>query len=144
MTGFESSQHYRVSIEIVLTFLMRKQTTPTRILHSRTPSCQYTVIELGSFLMKAMHSFWFCVCLCSVVSYPLWPCGLQPTRILCPWNFPCKNTRVGCHFLLQILSIWGSNLSLLHLLHWQVDFVSLCHLGILAFYYVHWKCFLPP
>jgi len=27
--------------------------------------------------------------------------GLQPTRLLCPWNFPGKNTGVGCHFLLQ-------------------------------------------
>ena len=22
-------------------------------------------------------------------------------RLLCPWNFPGKNTEVGCHFLLQ-------------------------------------------
>ena len=27
--------------------------------------------------------------------------GLQPARLLCPWNFPGKITRVGCHFLLQ-------------------------------------------
>ena len=26
---------------------------------------------------------------------------LQPTRLLCPWDSPGKNTRVGCHFLLQ-------------------------------------------
>ena len=25
----------------------------------------------------------------------------EPTRLLCPWNSPGKNTRVGCHFLLQ-------------------------------------------
>ena len=25
----------------------------------------------------------------------------QPTRLLCPWNFPGKHTEVGCHFLLQ-------------------------------------------
>ena len=31
----------------------------------------------------------------------LWPCGLQPARLLCPWDSPGKNTRVGCHFLLQ-------------------------------------------
>ena len=31
----------------------------------------------------------------------LQPNGLQPTRLLCPWNFPGKNTAVGCHFLLQ-------------------------------------------
>ena len=24
-----------------------------------------------------------------------------PTRLLCPWDFPVKNTGVGCHFLLQ-------------------------------------------
>ena len=34
--------------------------------------------------------------------------------------FPGKNTGVDCHFLLQrILLTQGSNLSLLHLLHWQ-------------------------
>ena len=29
------------------------------------------------------------------------PHELQPARLLCPWDFPCKNTRVGCHFLVQ-------------------------------------------
>ena len=29
------------------------------------------------------------------------PHGVQPTRLLCPWDFPSKNTRAGCHFLLQ-------------------------------------------
>ena len=27
--------------------------------------------------------------------------GLQPTRLLCPWDLPGKSTGVGCHFLLQ-------------------------------------------
>ena len=27
------------------------------------------------------------------------PHGLQPTRLLRPWDFPGKNTGVGCHFL---------------------------------------------
>ena len=31
----------------------------------------------------------------------LWPCGLEPTRLLCPWDFLDQNTRVGCHFPLQ-------------------------------------------
>ena len=35
------------------------------------------------------------------VSDSLWPHGLQPARLLCLWNFPSKNTGVGCHFLLQ-------------------------------------------
>ena len=25
----------------------------------------------------------------------------QPARVLCPWDFPVKNTRVDCHFLLR-------------------------------------------
>jgi len=29
------------------------------------------------------------------------PHGLQPTRLLCPWDSPGKNTGVGCHFLLH-------------------------------------------
>ena len=29
------------------------------------------------------------------------PHGLEPTRILCSWDFPGKNSGVGCHFLLQ-------------------------------------------
>ena len=28
--------------------------------------------------------------------------GLQPTRLLCPWDFPGKSTGVGCHCLLQL------------------------------------------
>ena len=38
--------------------------------------------------------------------------ALYPTSFLCPWNFPGKNTGVGCHFLLQGLFLTqGSNLS---------------------------------
>ena len=29
------------------------------------------------------------------------PMDLQPMRVLCPWDFPGKNTGVLCHFLLQ-------------------------------------------
>ena len=32
---------------------------------------------------------------------PCDPHGLKPTRLLCPWDSPGKNTRVGCHFLLR-------------------------------------------
>ena len=54
------------------------------------------------------------------------------TRLLCPWDFLGKNSRVGCHFLLQeIFLTQGSNLNLLCLRHWQADFLPLCHLGSL-------------
>ena len=37
------------------------------------------------------------------------------TRLLCPWDFLGKNSRVGCHFLLQeIFLTQGSNPRLLH------------------------------
>ena len=58
------------------------------------------------------------------------PYGLQPTRILSPWDSPGTNTRVGCHFLLQeIFPTQGLNLCLLRLLLWQADFLLLSHLG---------------
>ena len=41
---------------------------------------------------------------CSVVSDPQRPYGLQPTRLLHPWDFPGKSTGVGCHCLLRLLS----------------------------------------
>ena len=31
--------------------------------------------------------------------------GRQPTRLLCPWDCPGKNTGVGCHFLLQSMKV---------------------------------------
>ena len=37
----------------------------------------------------------------SVVSNSLRPHGLQPTRLLYPWDSPGKNTGEGCHALLQ-------------------------------------------
>ena len=37
----------------------------------------------------------------SVMSDSLQPHGLSPTRLLCLWISPGKNTGVGCHSLLQ-------------------------------------------
>ena len=37
----------------------------------------------------------------SVVSDSLRPHEPHPTRLLHLWNSPGKNTKVGCHFLLQ-------------------------------------------
>ena len=54
----------------------------------------------------------------SVVSDSLQPHGLLSTRLLCPWDFPGKNTRVGCHFLLQeLFPTQGLNLGLPHCRH---------------------------
>ena len=56
-----------------------------------------------------------CPTLCDPVDW-MWS-----SRLLCPWNFPDKNTLVGCHVLLQgIFLIQGLNSGLSYLRHWQV------------------------
>ena len=51
----------------------------------------------------------------SVVSNSLGPHGLQPTRLLCPWDSLGKNTGVDCHSLLQgIFLTQELNSGLLH------------------------------
>ena len=52
---------------------------------------------------------------CSVMSDSVQSQGLYSARLLCPWDFPGKNTGEGCCFLLQgIFPIQGSNPGLLH------------------------------
>ena len=75
-----------------------------------------------------------CVCVCarahSVMSDSLRPTGPYPTRFFCPWNFPGRNTGVGCHALLQgIFPTQESNWCLLCPLYWQADYLPLPHLG---------------
>ena len=74
---------------------------------------QYFVITY-----KGKESVKVCVCVCVCVCFKSLqscltlcnPHGLQPTRLLCPWDSLGKNARVGCHFLLQgIFLIQGLN-----------------------------------
>ena len=54
------------------------------------------------------------------------PHGLQPSRLLWPWDFPDKNTGAGCHLLLQ--AIFLTQRSNTHLLHWQAESIPLSYL----------------
>ena len=45
-----------------------------------------------------MHA---CMLSPSVMSDSVPPYGQQPTRLLCPWDSPGKNTGVRCHFVLS-------------------------------------------
>ena len=45
----------------------------------------------------------------SVVSNSSRPHGLQPTRLLRPWDFPGKSTGVGCHCLLLSCFLSSTN-----------------------------------
>ena len=84
----------------------------------------------------------------SVMSDSLQSHGLQPVRLLCPWDSPGKNTGVGCHFLLQgILPTQGSNPHLLRLLHWQVSSLPQMPPGksyeVFIVYLTYWISCLP-
>ena len=69
----------------------------------------------------------FCCCCFSLTLLQLLRDCSLPARLLCPWDFLDKNTGAGCHFLLQgIFLTQGSNP---HLLHQQVDSLSLSHLN---------------
>ena len=70
----------------------------------------------------------------SVVSNSLRPHGLQPSRLLCPWNSPGKNTGVSNHSLCQgIFSTQGLNTGLLHS-RWILHYLS--HQGTPDYYHV--------
>ena len=67
----------------------------------RSESTVFSFPRVGSVLCAVLS--------CSVVSEFLWPVGLEPAQLLCPWDFSGKNTEVGSYFLLQgILPIQGS------------------------------------
>ena len=67
-----------------------------------------------------------CVCVCVSAELlqlclTLWAYGLQPTRLLCPWDSPGNNTEVSCCALLQgIFLTQGSNPHLL----WHISCIG--------------------
>ena len=79
-----------------------------------------------SFWIQLTGNIVIYVCVCSVMSDSLQPHRLQPSRLLCPWDFPGRNTGVGYHFLLQgLFPTPRSNPCLLCLLPWKVDSLPL-------------------
>ena len=69
------------------------------------------------------------MCVCSVMSKSVDPLDYSPPDSSEHGIFPCKNTGVGCHALLQVLfPTQGSKIPtphLLYLLHWQAGSLSL-------------------
>ena len=52
------------------------------------------------FIFSSFTEIWLtCVVFVQSLSHVWLFCG--PIRLLCPWEFPGKNTGVGCHFFLQ-------------------------------------------
>ena len=71
---------------------------------------EWVQASVACFLLQEVEVLvaWLCLTLCD-------PTDHSPTRLLCPWDFPGKNTGVGGHSLLQgIFLSQGSNPHLLH------------------------------
>ena len=86
--------------------------------------------------MYVYASYFICACMLrsSVMFNSMQPHGLQPARLLCPWNFQGKNNAVGCHFLLQVIFLTqGSNLIVVSPAL-AASSLPLCHLGIPLLY----------
>ena len=95
---------------------------PSRLIHEDS-SKQFNFFTS----YKAILIFCCCYLVVKLCLTLLQPHGLKSTRLFCLWDFPGKNTIVGCHFFLQrIFQTQGSNT---HLLHWQADSLPLSHLG---------------
>ena len=77
------------------------------IYSERIPSIKLMNTSITSHIYFFVFSC-CCCCFCqvaSVVSDSVRPHRRQPTRLPCPWDFPGKNTGVGCHFLFQCMKV---------------------------------------
>ena len=99
--------------------------------------------QVGSLLLSHQVVVVVVVYLLSRVGL-LQPCGPQHARLLCPWDFPGKNTGVSGHSLFQgIFLTVGWNPGLLCLLHWQVGSLLLVPSGkSLILYYLVLNVFM--
>lgn len=116
--------------------------------YSQILTTEYTW-SLNRYVVQNLPTDPHYVCMCSVAQSRLTLClhGLWPTRLLCPWNPPEKNTGIGYNFLLQgIFPSQGSNLSFLH---WQSDILPLSHQGsppipgnssLVLYYWIAFHC----
>ena len=115
-------------------------TLPTQGLNPDLPHCRLILYHLshqGSLkclllfkyvgIEEKFRNLCCCCCCCSVVQSCFQPHWLYPAWILSSWDFPGKNTGVGCSFLLQEIAPTQGSKSCL--LHWQTDSLPLIHLG---------------
>ena len=94
--------NYSLSLLLLLLLLSRFSrvwlcATPQMAAHQAPLSLGFSRQEHWSGLPfpSPMHEFKKWKWNRSVMSDSLWPHGLQPTRLLCPWDFPGKSTGVG-------------------------------------------------
>ena len=85
---FHKSQEVE-AIQIFISGCMNKQNSAYR------SSGYYSVLKRKEILLNV--TMWMNL---EDIMLSLQPHGLQLTRLLSPWNFPGKNTGMGCHFFL--------------------------------------------
>ena len=69
--------------------------------------------------------------ICSVVSNSEQPHRLQPTKLLCPWDFLGKSARVGCHCLLHLSEYENIKLKMNPFAMHYIDASHICYIYIL-------------
>ena len=87
------------------------QSETTYLKHPSSFISMSLVFQTRSWLSRL---YFRCVCVCACSVTQLQPHELQPTRLLCPWNFPGKRTGAGCHSLLLDPGIQPHLLRFLH------------------------------
>ena len=96
-----------MSMQVELNFLLYKQCFNKQLyVHiCCTYACILWIKSLKPDPVGRTYGYFIFSVLClsnlSVISNSFRPHGLQPTRLLCPWDSPGKNTGVGCHALLH-------------------------------------------
>ena len=95
---------WHIRMQLLLSHFSRVRlcVTPEMAAHQAPPSLGFSRQEHWSGLPfpSPMHEREKWKWSRSVMSNSLQSHGLQPTRLLCPWDFPGKSTGVGCHCLL--------------------------------------------
>ena len=123
--------------------------TPEIAAHQAPPSLGFSRQEhwIGLPFPSPMHESEKWKWSRSVVSNSSRPHGLQPTRLLRPWDFPGKNTGVGCHCLLRVgcIDIYNCYVFLLDwsLDHYVVSFLISCNLFYFKVYFFYYKDSFP-
>ena len=84
-------------------------TLPTNVCLVKAMVFPVVMYGCESWTIKKACCCCCCCCVASVVSDSVRSHGLQPTRLLRPWDSPGKNTGVGCHFLLQCMKVKSEN-----------------------------------
>ena len=95
------------SIESVILSSHLNLCRPLLLMPTIPPSIK--VFSTESHIRRSCNCLWCCLVA------EMCPALLPPARLLCPWDFPGKNTGVNCNFLLQgIFLTQESNQGLLH------------------------------